>query len=66
MKLLDLLPSLDNFHRIKRASWFGVYLVKPLYPHYPLIHIDMDSIQIEKYCLTYDDLMADDWVVVDN
>lgn len=63
MKLLELLPNIELYKRIKRESW-NYCLIKSEYTSYPLIKIDMCHLQIEKYALTYDDLIADDWEIV--
>jgi len=62
MKLLELLPSIQSYTRIKRKDW-NYFLVKSLQIQ-PLIKIDLFSIQIGEYMLTLEDLEADDWEIV--
>lgn len=64
MRLLELLPSLATYTRIKRQSWDFV-LIRSEFIDYPLIKLNMSHLQIEKYALTYSDLMADDWMIVE-
>lgn len=63
MKLLELVPTLKDYTRIKRKKW-DFFLVKPHQDFDPLIMLDMVSIQIGKYRLTYEDLLADDWEII--
>lgn len=63
MKLLELLPDLKTYTRIKRKGW--IYpLIKPEYNHHPFIRLNILGIELTKYMLTYEDLMADDWEIV--
>jgi hypothetical protein len=64
MKLLELLPSLATYTRIKRQSWDFV-LIRSEYLDYPLIKLNVFILQMEKYTLTYADLIADDWMIVE-
>ena len=68
MKLLELLPKIDYFIRIRRRSWekigYDFSLVKSEYANKGLIEIDLHSMQIGEYMLTVDDLFADDWEIV--
>lgn len=64
MKLLELLPSLSTYTRIKRQSWDFV-LIRSEYLDYPLIKLNVFILQMEKYTLTYADLIADDWMIVE-
>jgi hypothetical protein len=69
MKLLELLPELEYFKRIRRIKWsaFGIcdfYLVKSEYESKGLIKIDIHSMQIGEYMLTIADLTADDWEII--
>jgi len=63
MKLLELVPLLKDYTRIKREGW-KYFLVKPIADCDALIKIDLDSIQIGEYLLSYGDLLADDWEIV--
>jgi len=63
MKLFELIPNLKHFTIIKREDW-DYFLVKSLHNNSPLIKLDMNLLQIEKYALTYEDLIADDWMVI--
>lgn len=60
MKLLELIPLLHDYTRIKRNNW-DFFLVKPDLDFEALIRIDLYSIQIGEYKLSYQDLLADDW-----
>ena len=62
MKLLELIPSLKDYTRIKRKGW-NFFLVKSL-KYQSLIKIDLFSIQIGEYMLTLEDLESDDWEVI--
>jgi hypothetical protein len=64
MKLLDLIPKLKDFTRIKRSGWKN-FLVKSEFEFSPLIKCDFFSLQLEEYKLTYEDLMADDWELME-
>ncbi len=63
MKLLELVPLLKDYTRIKRSNW-TVFLVKPSADCDALIKINLLSIQIGEYKITYGDLLADDWEIV--
>lgn len=65
MKLLELLPKLPYFVRIRRESWSKHYLVRSEYMTKGLIKIDLDSMQIGEYMLSIDDLLASDWEIVE-
>ncbi len=43
----------------------GFFLIRSEYLFYPLIKLDMFNLQMEKYALTYADLIADDWEIVE-
>lgn len=63
MKLLELLPNLKSPMRLKRKNWSPFLIVPPCNSD-PFLLIDLYSIQIDKYCLTYADLLADDWEIM--
>jgi hypothetical protein len=60
MKLLELIPELPKYTRISRAGW-EFYLIRSEFQGMGLIKMDLNSMQIEEYMLTINDLMADDW-----
>lgn len=64
MKLHELLP-LKDFTRIKRSNWNDKFLVKSQRDYKPLVELDLFSIQIGFYVLSYDDLIAYDWEIVE-
>ena len=64
MKLLELIPKLESYTRIKRHCW-NYFLVKSEYPYRGLIKCDFESLQLQEYMLLYSDLMADDWEIVE-
>ncbi len=64
MKLLELTPKLKDYTRIKRKDWED-FLVKSEYEDRPLIICNFDSLQISEYSLTYEDLIADDWEILE-
>ena len=67
MKLLEIIQdstSLDNFIRIKRTQW-NFFLVKPAFIIDPLIKLDIHSIEMGKYTLTFNDLIANDWEIME-
>lgn len=64
MKLLDLIPSLKNYARIKRKNWNN-FIVKSEDNYRPLIKCDFACLILREYALTYDDLMADDWEILE-
>lgn len=65
-KLLELIPHLKNYQRISRPGWCcDTFLVKSEYDYKPLIKCNFDSFVMGEYCLTYEDLLADDWVLYD-
>ena len=64
MKLHEILPTLGKFRRIKRNSKY-FYLVRSEFNHCPLVELDLCSLQMGYYSLTYDDLVADDWEIVE-
>lgn len=63
MKLLEIIPDLKDYVRIKRPGWDFV-LVKSEYPDRALMKINAYMLQIEEYKLTYNDLVANDWEIV--
>lgn len=64
MKLLELLPTLESYTRIKRSTWY-YFLVRSEIVYRGLIKCDFSSLQLHEYTLSYDDLMADDWEIVE-
>lgn len=64
MKLLELLPSIREYVRIKRANW-NYCLIRSEFYDSPLIKLDVFHLQIEEYKLSYADLIADDWMIVE-
>lgn len=64
MKLLELVPLLKDYTRIKRKSW-DWFLVKPYMTSEALIKINLYSIQIGEYVLSYEDLLAEDWEILE-
>lgn len=65
MKLLELIPLLKDYTRIKRSGW-EYFFVKPMAGCDSLIKLDLYSIKIYEYKITYNDLLADDWEIMDN
>lgn len=66
MRLLELLPKMSEFGRMKRASWKQRYIVrKPESVHQPLILCDFGSMEIEEYLFTFDDLLSNEWEMVE-
>ena len=63
MKLLELVPLLEDYTRIKRDYW-KFFLVRSSYDGSPLIKINLYSIEIGEYILSYNDLIADDWEIM--
>lgn len=63
MKLLEALPNLLIYIRIRRKDW-EFYLIRSEYYRKGLIKIDLESMQLCEYMLTIDDLLADDWEIV--
>lgn len=63
MKLLEILPNLESFTRIKRKEW-GFCLVKPGNIDCPFIKLNLYSLEIKYFTLSYEDLLADDWQIV--
>lgn len=64
MKLLELIPLLKDYTRIKRKDWH-YFLVMPMCDDDSLIKLDLCSIQISEYKISYGDLLADDWEVME-
>ena len=64
MKLLELVPKLEDYTRIRRKGWKS-FLIKPSVNCDPLIKLDLLSIQIGRYELSYGDLLADDWEIIE-
>jgi hypothetical protein len=64
MKLLELIPQLKNYALIKRKSW-DFFLVKSEYDNRPLVKCDFYMLQLELYSLSYVDLIANDWEIVE-
>lgn len=63
MRLLDLLPALTNFKRLRRSEWRDhIYIVRSIDTDVPLVIINHYSLIIKKYNLTLEDLLADDWI----
>jgi hypothetical protein len=68
MKLLELLPSLEMYKRIKRKSWDLIItgsVIRSEYKDFPLMKLDIFNLQVERYCPSYSDLIADDWEIVE-
>lgn len=65
MKLLETLPQLGKYGRVKRRTWENRFLIKPITDNDPIISCDLNSIIIDRYILTYADLIADDWEFVE-
>lgn len=66
MRLLELLPKLEAYGRIKRDSWQDRYLVRHAGAnHHPLISCDFNCLQMEAYMFSYDDLTTNDWSVIE-
>lgn len=63
MKLLELIEGLEDYTRIKRSKW-NFFIVRPQCSSDPLIKLNLWSIQIERYMLTFDDLLASDWEIL--
>ena len=61
-KLLDLIPILKDYTRIKRSSW-DFFLVKSEFAERGLILCNFESLQLHEYMFTYEDLVADDWEI---
>jgi hypothetical protein len=59
MKLHEAILLISHDKRIKRHGW-NFYLVWSADSE-PLVKIDLFSIEIERYMLLYEDLVADDW-----
>lgn len=64
MKLLELLPQLEKYGRVKRKLWDNRFLIKPIDDFQPLINCDLNSIIMDRYILSFKDLTADDWEIV--
>lgn len=64
MKLLELLPVLKDYTRITRTGW-NFFLVRSEYTCRPLVKLDAFNLQIGLYSLTYEDLIADDWMIIE-
>ena len=64
MKLLELVPLLKDYTRIKRKDW-KYFLLKPIADCDSLIKVDLYSIEIGHYILSYRDLLAEDWEILE-
>ena len=64
MKLLELIPLLKDYTRIKRKDW-QYFLVKPMPDCHALIKLNLYSIEISEWMPSYDDLLADDWEIIE-
>jgi hypothetical protein len=62
MKLLELIPKLKHFTRIKRKGWKN-FLVRSIFTDRSLIECNFDSLQLKEYLFTYEDLIAEDWEI---
>lgn len=64
MKLLELLPQLEKYGRVKRQLWSNRFLIKPIDEFQPMINCDLNSLIIKEYFLSYNDLISDDWEII--
>lgn len=64
MKLLELIPKMKSFTRIKRDKW-NYYIIRSTFEFHPLIIIDLNSMQLINYIPTYEDLISDDWEIAE-
>jgi hypothetical protein len=65
MKLLELLPLMKKYGRVKRTIWENRFLIKPIDDFEPLINCDISSRIMNRYHLSFRDLTSDDWELVD-
>lgn len=66
MKLLEVLPKLSIYKRIKRESWRFCVVRAAEGNLYPLVCLDYPhSLQLKEYTPTYEDLIANDWEVIE-
>lgn len=50
MKLLELLPLLEKYGRVRRKLWDdGRFLIKPIDDFHPLINCDLNSMILDRY-----------------
>lgn len=64
MKLHEVLPIPEHPAGIRRKNW-KYFLVRPVQKFHAPVRIDMDMLEIGEYKLAYDDLVADDWEIVE-
>jgi hypothetical protein len=64
MKFHEVLEKMTECTMIRRKNWRG-YLIRHSSTHYPFLEVDLFREQLTKYIFSYNDLMADDWEIID-
>jgi hypothetical protein len=64
MKLLELLPQVEIYGRIRKQDWENRYLVRTLDVDEALVYCDLECMVIQKYMFSFYDLLCDDWEMV--
>jgi len=64
MKLLELLPDLRVYGRVKRVNWSDYYLVRKVDENSPLVFCDLRHWVLKEFTPTFEELIAEDWELI--
>jgi hypothetical protein len=64
MKFIDTLSALSEFKRIKRYAWQNRFIIRSMVENETLIHCDFQSLIMDRFKITFEDLIADDWEIL--
>lgn len=65
MKLLELLPQIKEYGRVKREFWKNKFLIRSCDDFESLFMCNLNSLIITRELLTFADLIADDWEIIE-
>jgi hypothetical protein len=66
MNFGEALEALKAGKKVRRREWDSFLFIKEDedYP-FPVIYVDVEFLELETYTPQHDDLLAEDWVIVD-
>lgn len=64
MKLLELLPKLERYGRVKREEWGDWYLIKQSDENKPLVLCDFHCMTLREFIPSFESLVSDDWEII--
>ena len=64
MNLLELLPQLEEYGRVKRKHWHDRFILKPIDGTEPMINCNMECLIMDRFLITFNDLIAEDWEII--